>query len=247
VAFNGWDNVTFRLGDELTVRLPSAEGYREQVAKEQRWLPVLAPSLPLPIPEPVAVGAPGCGYPFSWSVMRWLEGTPAAVSPPRDLVRFAVDVAEFLVALKRVDADGGPAPGPHNWFRGAPVTVYEEETVRAIASLRMERALPAWHAAVDAVYEGPPVWFHGDVAVGNLLLRDGRLGAVIDFGTSGVGDPACDLALAWTLLEGESREAFLATLGADDAMVARGRGWALWKALITDDFRVIERVLEEAG
>jgi aminoglycoside phosphotransferase (APT) family kinase protein len=248
VEHDGWDNRTFRLGDELSVRLPTGDWYAKQVAKEQRWLPVLAPALPLPIPEPVALGSPGEGYPYSWSVMRWLEGEPAAVAPIADLVEFAVAVAEFLRALARVDATGGPAPGQHNWLRGAPVSVYEDETLRAIEALSLPEALPVWRDAVDAAYDGPPVWFHGDVAVGNLLLRDGRLGAVIDFGSSGVGDPACDLVLAWTLLHGESREAFLATLGADDAMIARGRGWALWKALITYDDpgsrRVVERLLD---
>jgi len=235
VELDGWDNRTFRLGPELTVRMPSGDWYALQVAKEQRWLPVLAPELPLPIPVPVAQGVPGEGYPFPWSVYRWLDGDVSSEETIGDLVAFARDLAAFLVALRGVDATGGPAPGRHNWFRGAPPAVYGEETLRSIEILR--GAIPdvahVWEAALATAWEGEPVWFHGDVAVGNLLVRDGRLAAVIDFGTSGVGDPACDVVIAWTLFEGESREAFRAALGVDDATWARGRGWALWKALIS--------------
>jgi aminoglycoside phosphotransferase (APT) family kinase protein len=237
VDLGGWDNRTFRLGDELSVRLPSSASYRLQVEKEQRWLPVLAPALPLPIPEPVAEGRPGEGYPFAWSVYRWLAGTPAAVAAIADEVAFARALAAFLVALGRAGARGGPEPGEHNFLRGAHVSVYGEETERAIAALGAE--IPrddvrrVWEAALATRWEHEPVWFHGDVAVGNLLLREGRLAAVIDFGSSGVGDPACDTVIAWTLLDGASRDAFRAQYGGDAGVWARGRGWALWKALIT--------------
>ena len=234
---NGWDNRTFRLGDELSVRLPSADGYVLQVDKEQRWLPVLAPRLPLPIPMPVARGVPGEGFPYSWSVMRWLEGEPASVAAISDLTEFATTLAGFLAALAQVDATGGPLPGPHNFWRGGPLTTYEHETLEALDVLgpiiASKAALAVWDDANAATWQGDPVWLHGDVATGNLLIRDGRLAAVIDFGTSGVGDPACDVVIAWTLLSGESRKAFRSTLGADPATWARGRGWALWKLLIT--------------
>jgi aminoglycoside phosphotransferase (APT) family kinase protein len=237
VELSGWDNRTFRLGDELSVRLPSSASYRLQVEKEQRWLPVLAPVLPLPIPEPVAHGAPGEGYPFAWSVYRWIDGTPAAPGAIADEVAFARSLAAFLVALGRADARGGPEPGEHNFLRGAHVSVYGEETERAVAALGAEiprgDVLRVWEAAVATRWEREPVWFHGDVAGGNLLLRDGRLAAVIDFGSSGVGDPACDTVIAWTLLDGASRDAFRTEYGGDAALWARGRGWALWKALIT--------------
>jgi aminoglycoside phosphotransferase (APT) family kinase protein len=237
VEVGGWDNRTFRLGERMTVRLPSAEGYVAQVAKEQRWLPYLAPRLPLPIPVPLAQGVPAEGYPFPWSVYPWLDGENAGPGAIGDLSAFAVALAGFLTALQSVDATGGPPPGPHCWYRGGPLTTYDAETRRALETLgdRIDRdaATDVWETALAATWHGTPVWFHGDVSAGNLLVRDGRLAAVIDFGSSGVGDPACDLAIAWTLLSGESREAFRDALSADPATWARGRGWTVWKSLIT--------------
>jgi aminoglycoside phosphotransferase (APT) family kinase protein len=233
----GWDNRTFRLGDTMTVRLPSTPGHAGQAEKEQRWLPVLAPHLPLPIPVPLAGGVPGEGYPFGWSVYPWLDGEPASPARIADLVEFAETLAGFLAALGRIDPTGGPPPASHGGFRGTPLLTYDDETRRAVAALgdRIDgaAALALWDAALTATFDGPPVWFHGDVAAGNLLVREGRLAAVIDFGCAGVGDPACDLAIAWTLLHGESREAFRAALDVDDSTWLRGRGWVLWKALIT--------------
>jgi len=262
VELDGWDNRTFRLGDDMSVRLPSAEGYVPQVEKEHRWLPRLAPHLPLPIPAPIAKGEPGEGYPWPWSVYRWLDEEPAATAPITDFRQFAVDLAKFLAALYRIDATEGPTAGPHNFWRGGPLTVYDAETREAIAALGDEidpgAATAVWETALAATWTGSPVWVHGDVAMGNLLVRDGRLAAVIDFGSSGVGDPACDTVIAWTLFTGESREAFRSTLGVDAGTWARGRGWALWKALITvagsremdpekadDSRRVIAEVLAE--
>jgi aminoglycoside phosphotransferase (APT) family kinase protein len=233
----GVDNRTFRLGDELTVRMPSADGYALQVEKEQRWLPVLAPHLPLPVPTPVARGVAGDGYPHPWSVLRWIPGRTAALDSIDDLTTFATDLAAFLVALRRVDPTDGPGPGRHNFHRGGPLTTYAGDTLRAIDALGTEiprdTALRVWDDAVTAAWRGDPVWFHGDVAAGNLLVRGGRLAAVIDFGTSGVGDPACDVVIAWTLLFGASRRAFRAALDVDAGTWTRGRGWALWKAVIT--------------
>ncbi|WP_292333900.1 aminoglycoside phosphotransferase family protein, partial [Mesorhizobium sp.] len=190
-----------------------------------------------PIPEPLAMGEPAAGYPWHWSVYRWIEGETAKTGHIADLRAFAVSLAEFLVALKRIDPTAGPAPGQHNFYRGGPLAVYDDEARQAIAALEgridTQAATAVWKAALAAGWHGSPVWFHGDVASGNLLVEDGRLSAVIDFGTSGVGDPSCDLAIAWTLFEGESREAFRARIAVDDATWARGRGWTLWKALIT--------------
>jgi aminoglycoside phosphotransferase (APT) family kinase protein len=238
VEHDGWDHRTFRLGEELSVRLPSAEGYREQVAKEQHWLPRLAPVLPVAIPEPVAQGAPGEGYPFAWSVYRWLPGTPVVLAGDvsRDAA-LAGAIGRFLVALRAAPADGGPGPGTHNFFRGAPPAVYEEEALAAFALFddsARPRARALWEEATASRWQGEPVWFHGDVAPGNLLVDgSGVLSAVIDFGTSGVGDPACDLVPAWTMFDGDAREAFADAVGLDDATWARARGWALWKAAIT--------------
>jgi aminoglycoside phosphotransferase (APT) family kinase protein len=237
VEFGGWDNRTFHLGSDKTVRLPSAARYAEQVDKEHRWLPKLAPHLPLPIPIPLTKGAPAHGYPWGWSVYRWLEGETAIVGRIADLRQLAIALAWFLAALQRIDPAGGPLPGRHNFYRGGPLTVYDAETRQALAALEgaidTEAASAVWKAALDATWHGSPVWFHGDVATGNLLVKEGRLSAVIDFGTSGVGDPACDLAISWTLFRGKSRKAFREALGPDDATWARGRGWTLWKALIT--------------
>jgi aminoglycoside phosphotransferase (APT) family kinase protein len=237
VELDGVDNRTFRLGRQLTLRLPAGDWYALQVEKEQRWLPRLAPQLPLPIPAPVAKGEPGEGYPYAWSVYRWLDGEPAGERSIVDLTAFAGALAAFLVALARIDAGDGPPPGPHNFYRGGPLSTYADETLRAIDALGDEipgdAAKRVWDDAMARSWRRDPVWFHGDVATGNLLLRDGRLGAVIDFGCSGVGDPACDVVIAWTLLSGASRDAFRSALGVDRDTWSRGRGWALWKALIT--------------
>lgn len=236
VEVDGWDNRTYRLGDHLAVRLPTHEMYAPAVDKEHRWLPVLAPLLPVPIPVPLAKGAPGEGYPFSWSIRRWLDGEPASRDRVDDLPGLAASVAEFILALQRIDAIGGPPAGRHSFFRGAAPTSYDEKTRRCLAALSgridTELASRVWDTAIAATWDGPPVWFHGDMAAGNLLVRQGRLAAVIDFGTCGVGDPACDLVIAWTLFEGPSREVFRQRVRQDDATWARARGWALWKALI---------------
>ncbi len=233
----GWDNRTFRLGREMSVRLPSAERYAAQVATEHQWLPRLAPSLPLPIPVPIAHGTPAEGYPWSWSVYRWLDGRSAAIAPVGDLTRLARALARFLTALRRIDATGGPRPGPRNFHRGGSLSTYDAEArgaMRALGgSLDTTRARRIWDVSLDSSWSEPPVWVHGDVSPGNLLVRGGRLSAVIDFGCLGVGDPACDLAIAWTFLTPESRRAFRAALAVDDATWRRGRGWALWKAMIT--------------
>jgi aminoglycoside phosphotransferase (APT) family kinase protein len=236
VANGGWDNRTFHVGERMAARLPSAARYAAQVDKEQRWLPRLAPGLPLPIPAPLARGAPAEDYPWPWSVYEWLSGETAAVAPIADLRRFAIALAEFLLALQRIDAADGPLAGSHSFWRGGPLETYDAETRQAIAALgeRIDAttATAVWEAALAAAWRGPRVWVHGDVAAGNLLVEDGRLSAVIDFGCSAVGDPACDLAIAWTLFEGESRAAFRAALPLDAGAWARGRGWTLWKALI---------------
>ena len=236
VAAGGWDNRTFHLGEAMSVRLPSAARYVAQVAKEQHWLPCLAPHLPLPIPAPLARGEPGCGYPWPWSVYGWLEGDTAAVAPIADRAQFARDLAAFLAALQRIDAADGPSAGPHSFFRGGPLVTYDAETRRAIAALEAQVLAAAvtevWEAALAAPWTAPPVWVHGDISPGNLLVGDGRLSAVLDFGCSAVGDPACDLAITWTFFDGEAREAFRAALPLDAGAWARGRGWTLWKALI---------------
>jgi aminoglycoside phosphotransferase (APT) family kinase protein len=262
VEADGWDNRTYRLGDDMTVRLPTAAGYVPAVVKENEWLPRLAPGLPVAVPEVLAVGEPGEGYPFPWSVRTWLPGETADPARIDDLATFAVAVADFIRALQRCDAAGGPPGSEDTFYRGASPAHYDRDTRRYLAELAghvdTDRAAAVWAAALAARWTGPPVWFHGDIAAGNLLVADGKLTAVIDFGTSGVGDPACDLVIAWTMLAGENRRAFRAAVGQDHGTWARARGWALWKALLmtaanlgTDDaqaaaqFRVINEVLAD--
>ena len=239
VERNGWDNSTFRLGDDKKVRLPTAASYVPQVEKEWRYLPRLAPLLSLPIPAPLALGRPAVGYPYPWSVYRWIEGEPVLFAQLADPCGFAADLAQFLLTLQRAPAEG-PAAGVDNFHRGGALSVYDAETRRCLDQLASEIDAAAagrvWEAALATQWQRPPVWVHGDIAVGNLLLREGRLSAVIDFGSSAVGDPACDLVIAWTFLRGESRAVFKAKLAAqagfDQGIWARARGWALWKALL---------------
>lgn len=232
----GWDNKSFRLGEHMVVRMPSATPYAAQVQKEHTWVPQLAPLLPLPIPTPLAIGEPADCYPWSWSIYSWLDGDAATPESIADLCDFAASLAQFLIALQRIDPTSGPAPGPHNFHRGGPLAVYDVETRQAIAALEssidIRAATEVWERALATTWQRSPVWIHGDISVGNLLVRAGRLSSVIDFGMLGTGDPACDLSIAWTLFRGESREVFRATLSLDDATWARGRAWALWKALI---------------
>jgi aminoglycoside phosphotransferase (APT) family kinase protein len=237
VALDGHDNTTLRLGDDLSVRLPSADAYVPQVEKEHRWLPFLASRLPLPIPEPVARGGPAPGFPRPWSVYRWRPGEPAIASRVADETRFATDLAGFLSALYEIDPTGGPRPGAHSFLRGGPIGALDADVRRSIATLGQaidaDAATRVWESALETTWERPPVWVHGDVTNSNLLVSDGRLSAVLDFGCSAVGDPACDLAIAWTFFAGESRRAFRDALALDEGTWARGRGWALWKALNT--------------
>lgn len=236
VEHDGWDNTTFRLGNDKSVRLPSHAAYEPQVTKEHEWLPKLAPQLPLPIPVSLAMGTPSEDFPLHWSVRRWVEGEIALHSPVEDLTTFAEEVAAFLRALQGINASNGPAAGPHSFWRGGPLSIYELEARRAIEALGdhidVDACTDVMDAALATTWDREPVWVHGDIAPDNLLVKDGHLSAVIDFGCSAIGDPACDLFMDWAFFSGESREAFRSGLGLDDATWARGRGWVMWKALI---------------
>lgn len=236
VAMSGWDNRTFHLGDRLLVRMPSGAHYVAQVEKEQQWLPRLAPCLPLAIPIPVAMGEPGCGYPWRWSIYRCLEGESAITASIADLNDFAKDLAQFLIALQSIDLTNGPLAGPHNFYRGGALSIYDAQTRQALTALAgkvdVKMATEVWETALTTIWHKSPVWIHGDVSVGNLLVTAGRLSAVIDFGQLGIGDPACDLTIAWTLFKNQSRKLFRATLKLDADTWARGRAWTLWKAMV---------------
>ncbi|WP_017558245.1 aminoglycoside phosphotransferase family protein [Nocardiopsis baichengensis] len=246
VPRSGMDNATFRLGREMTVRMPRFERWAEQVEREQRWLPFLAPQLPLPVSRPIAKGEPGSGYPFSWSVCAWLEGEAVGGEELADPERAALDLAEFIRALHKIDASGGPGPRASNAFRGVPMgdprdSIAVEERVRPkIEALEglvdTDRVRAVWEEALAAPpWEGPEVWIHGDLAAGNLLAVEGRLSAVIDFGTVAVGDPACDLLPAWKFLPPRVRGVFREAVGVDEATWARGRGWGLASSLPVPD------------
>lgn len=236
VARSGWDNRTFRLGRYLLVRMPSAADYAGQVAKEHRWLPQLAPLLPLVIPEPLVMGKPSLGYPWHWSVYRWIPGETAGRGTVADMCELAASLAGFLLALQHIDATAGPAPGLHSFYRGAGLAVYDAQARRAMAVLQgnidSNAAIRIWEAGLASAWKARPVWVHGDISAGNLLVLKGRLHAVIDFGQLAAGDPACDAAIAWTLFRGDSRRAFQHELALDAGTRARARAWALWKAMI---------------
>jgi aminoglycoside phosphotransferase (APT) family kinase protein len=236
VGPRGTDNWLYRLGAELVVRLPCRERTVATLVRERTWLPRLAGRLPLEIPLPVASGEPGAGYPWTWSVYRWLDGQNAIDAPVADLAQAAVDLAGLLEALQRVDPDGGPGPGEENFFRGAPLEVFDPLVRDDLAHLRdqidVEAATTVWEEALRAPRpQGPPVWVHGDLDRRNLLTRQGRLAGIVDFGCLGVGDPACDVAVAWKVLSPETRHSFRSALSVDEATWARARGWAVSQGL----------------
>ena len=237
VLEQGNDNRTFRLGDELAVRLPSAEGYVAGVAKENRCLPFIARHVSTAVPAPVATGVPGADYPYPWSVRRWITGTTPDHDPDLDRVGLAEDLGGFLRELRSVPQSDGLVAGAHSFYRGCHPSVYGDQVQQALVQLSdrvdVKGCQAIWRKAVRTTWSADPVWFHGDIAVGNLLTVRGRLVAVIDFGTCGVGDPACDLVAAWTLFAGDERAAFRDAVGLPEDAWARARGWALWKALVT--------------
>ena len=240
LASDGTTNAIFRVGTAATVRLPLVHYGEAAIDVEGRWLPRIAPRLPLAVPEQLATGEPDAGYPFRWSVHRWIEGAPVSRVPPADLVTLAQDLAAWLAALHRIDTTDGRDAVSHD-LRGAPLARRDAATRRGLAALAgeidVDVATAVWEDALRAErWTRTPVWVHGDLMAGNLLARDGRLAAVIDFAGLGVGDPACDLMIAWGLFSGASRAAFRGALrqgiGLDEATWARGRGHALHQAAV---------------
>ena len=255
----GTDNAMFRLGDDLAVRLPRIHWAVDVVEKEQTWLPVLAPHLPLAVPLPVAVGAPDALFPYPWSVVQWLPGELASLDRLNDPTRAAVELAAFVRALRDIDPGGGPT---HR--RGDPIRLSDGLVRYGIEHLEGEVDADAVTEAWDRVllapdYNGSPVWFHGDLSYLNLIAEGGKVTGVIDWGTCGVGDPAIDSIIAWTLLPSDARRAFRDALDIDDATWTRGRGWVLEgvfgisyyretnPTLVGNLIRGIEAVLADAG
>lgn len=224
----GTDNAVFRLGSDLSVRLPRIGWAVDQVAHDHTWLPLLAPFLPCAVPEPLALGEPDDRYPFPWAVHRWLPGR----TPDRSSQALAEDLAAFVTALHAVDPDGARPSS-----RGGPLLPRDDAVQESIAALGDQVDATAvrreWSRALAAApWAGAPVWVHGDLTEGNVLVDGDRLAGVIDFGATGVGDPAIDLHPAWTLLDPPDREVFRVGVGCDDDTWVRGRGWALSVALI---------------
>jgi aminoglycoside phosphotransferase (APT) family kinase protein len=233
VLANGWDNVVFRVGGDLLARLPRREMGARLVGHEQRWLPVLAPRLPLPIPAPVRTGRPGLGYPWPWSIVPHLPGQVAAETPPADPVAAATDLGGFLAALHQ------PAPpdAPVNPFRGVPLADRTDtvmQNLSVVADQVDARAVRrVWAAALAAPrWREPPVWVHGDLHPANILVQHGRISGVLDFGDLTAGDPAADLSVGWMLLPADGHPAFRVAAGASDASWARATGWALALGLV---------------
>lgn len=228
----GTDHAVWRLGDDLSVRLPRIGWAVDQVAFEAEWLPVLGPRLPVEVPSVVAVGEPTDAHPYAWAVHGWIDGQVAGPSTIGDAVAFADDLSELVAALWSCPTDGVPAAGG----RARPPAAYDDETraaiERASALIDAGAAIAVWEEALAAPpHPGPPVWIHGDL-IGNCIVRDGRLVGLIDWGPSGVGDPAADVQVVWTPLLGEgSGDRFLDALQVDDATLARSHGAALHQAV----------------
>jgi len=230
----GTDNAIYRLGDELTVRMPRIHWAVAPLEREFAWLPRIAPMLAVEVPVPLAFGAPSEAWAWPWTVCRWLEGWhPSTQGGPYDDESLARDLAAFVRAMRALDATGAPTTA---W----PRPLHEEdELVRTNLALLDDELGPVraevvavWDEALAAPHhEGPPVWIHGDLSPGNLLLRGGRLTGVLDFSAMGLGDPASDHRVAWNLLPPRARAVFRAEVGADDATWARARGWVLLQAL----------------
>jgi aminoglycoside phosphotransferase (APT) family kinase protein len=235
LASGGTINAIFRLGEELTVRLPLRPGGGSAITMEARLLPLLAPLLPLPIPEVVAVGTQGEGYPFDWAVHRWIAGHNPVEGDLAEPEIVARDLAEFAVAIRKIDLLGGPPA-----HRGQPLIAEDAAMRAAIEALRRtsepfdaDEITAAWEEALAArSWAGPALWTHSDLMPSNLLLTGDRVSAIIDFGAVGLGEPATDLIPAWNLLPASVRPVYREAVDVDDATWARGRGWALSMAVI---------------
>lgn len=250
VLANGWDNFICRIGDDLLIRLPRRELGARLVLNEQRWLPVLAPRLPLAVPAPVRTGRPGEGYPWSWSITRFLPGQVAARTRPADPAAAAAQLGGFLRALH----EPAPADAPANPVRGVPLARRDETVTKNMATLgnEIDQRLTAkmWTTARDTQpWDGPPLWLHGDLHPANILVHDGALSAVIDFGDITAGDPATDLSVAWMLFPDPAHQSvFWNAYGkADDHTRERARGWALALSLVCQAHSADNPLMAEIG
>ncbi len=236
VEKQGHDNRTYRLGNDMLIRMPTAVDYALKVPKEQKLLPQLAKRLSVSIPVPIKMGKPSADYPYPFSIYKWLPGKSINLLTltDQDKEQLAFDLANFLKQLQAITDVEGPEPGQHNWWRGDHVSIYDKEAREQIGQLAditdITRALALWNRACATRWNKAPIWIHGDFAIGNILMNRRKLSAVIDFGGVAVGDPACDLVIAWTYLSGKSRQIFIDVMNFDSDTWLRARAWALWKA-----------------
>jgi aminoglycoside phosphotransferase (APT) family kinase protein len=236
VEKQGHDNRTYRLGEQMLIRMPTAADYALKVPKEQELLPGLAKRLSVSIPAPIKMGKPSADYPYPFSIYKWLPGKSINLLTLTDQEKeqLAFDMAKFLKELQAITDVKGPGPGQHNWWRGDHVSVYDKGAREQIAELAeiidASKALALWDQACATRWNKAPIWIHGDFATSNILMDGGKLSAVIDFGGAAVGDPACDLVIAWTYLNGKARQIFISKMDMDDDTWLRARAWALWKA-----------------
>jgi aminoglycoside phosphotransferase (APT) family kinase protein len=233
LANAGWDNYTFRLGENMLIRLPRDAEHAPPILKEFQWLPILSKQLTTTITTPVALGEPSTDYPWHWVINQWVTGETASDAVIPDKNQFAKELALFLNEFHAIDASNGPKSGAHNFYRGGELHIYDKEMQHAIFHIKNsnEKALTQalWQDALASRWEKKPVWVHGDLAIGNILVENGHLKAIIDFGQLAVGDPACDLVIAWNFLSQESRVTFKNTLQLDKHTWLRALGWACWK------------------
>lgn len=236
VEKQGHDNRTYRLGEEMLIRLPTEECYALKVPKEQDLLPKLAKHLTISIPMSIKMGISTKDYPYPFSIYKWLNGISLnlVILSEKEQEQLAVDISLFLKSLQGIKDIDGPPPGQHNWWRGAHISVYDKGAREQISILEniidSDKALCLWEKACNTHWKNQPVWVHGDMAVGNLLIEGGKLSGVIDFGGLALGDPACDLVIAWTYFKNKSRDIFMREMPFDEGTWLRARTWALWKA-----------------
>lgn len=264
IKTQGHDNRTFRLGNDLLIRLPNAQRYASSIEKEQIWLPQFAPHIATMIPKPINLGQPTSYYPFSWSIYQWIEGESAnnLMQDNLDLPIIAEQLAQFLTELAAINTKNGSHPGPENFYRGGRLRIYYKQTQAALQKLSSSIDVAAyeqlWHQAVQNGWLCDPVWIHGSMNPSNIIIEDKQLKSVIDFSRIAVGEPSCDLVMAWTFFDETSKQIFKENLNYKENIWENGRAWALWKSLITladiqdlqapvakTQFKILENILND--
>ncbi|MEP5151499.1 aminoglycoside phosphotransferase family protein [Planktotalea sp.] len=237
VPEQGNDNRTFRLGDQHSIRLPSNSSYASAVAKEATALKSIKPVFSLDVPDVVAMGQPSEDYPLPWSIRRWIDGVTWQTTEVKDKRALAKSLGGILKELRAIPTLPTLFAGQHSFYRGCHPSAYSDEVIKSLGILNdtelTQQCLRIWQRGLTTVWTHDPVWFHGDIAVGNVLMNEQNITALIDFGTCGVGDPACDYAIAWTYFDAETRAHFREAIEIDDGTWQRAKAWALWKALVS--------------